>query len=237
MKKAKKRSIFLTFLGVFMFGSACILEFVILKKNVAPQKTYYEKVALRATTVIETGIKSTEINKEETSLEEEKGKEEEEDKTTLQEQEKVYDLVLPITEPVVFEKMTLKELGEKLERSLNSDLVGYGNLIATHTIELGLDPYLALAIILHETGCKWNCSTLVKSCNNVGGQKGGPSCNGGSYKAYNTLEEGIIGYLDNLYTNYYAKGYTTPETIGPRYAGSSTWVSQVQSYIAEIRAA
>ena len=55
---------------------------------------------------------------------------------------------------------------------------------------------------MHETGCTWGCSKLVKECNNVGGQKGTPSCNGGSYKAYNTLDEGIIGFLDNIYYNY-----------------------------------
>mgnify|MGYP002511620479 CR=1 FL=1 len=32
--------------------------------------------------------------------------------------------------------------------------------------------YLAVAIVLHETGCKWTCSKLVRECNNVGGMKG-----------------------------------------------------------------
>ena len=100
---------------------------------------------------------------------------------------------------------------------------------------MGLDPYLATAIILHETGCKWNCSTLVKKCNNVGGQKGKPSCNGGSYKRYDTLDEGLIGYMDNLYYNYIAKGLKTPEQIGPKYAMSKTWAGKVNKYIQEIK--
>ena len=38
---------------------------------------------------------------------------------------------------------------------------------------------LAVAISLHETGCKWTCSTLVTKCNNIGGQKGSGCGNGG----------------------------------------------------------
>ena len=39
---------------------------------------------------------------------------------------------------------------------------------------------LAVSIMLHETGCKWGCSYLVNSCNNVGGQKGS-GCGAYSY--------------------------------------------------------
>ena len=127
------------------------------------------------------------------------------------------------------------ELAEKLNRSLNSTISGKGYLIASYSLQLGIDPYMATAIILHETGCNGTCSSLVRECNNVGGQKGGPSCGGGAYKAYATLDEGIMGYLDNLYRNYYSYGLTTPETIGPKYAASTTWASQVNNYIALIR--
>ena len=105
---------------------------------------------------------------------------------------------------IVWDGLTMGELTDKLNRTLNSTLAGKGEIFATHSLELGIDPYLAVAIVMEETGCKWDCSYLVKACNNVGGQKGSPSCNGGSYKAYNSLDEGIIGYLDNLYYNYYA---------------------------------
>lgn len=142
----------------------------------------------------------------------------------------------PTPEPIVYEGMTMNELGAKLNRSLGSTLAGYGNVFATESIALGLDPYLALAIVLHETGCKWNCSTLLKQCNNVGGMKGSPGCGGGSYKAFPTLEEGIRSYLDNLYNNYYRVGLTTPEAIGPKYAESTSWAANVHSYINEIRA-
>ncbi len=128
------------------------------------------------------------------------------------------------------------ELVAKLNRSLNSTLSGKGESFAKYATELGIDPYLAVAIVLHETGCKWNCSTLLKQCNNVGGMKGSPGCNGGSYKAFSSLDEGIKAFMTNLYKNYYVQGLTTPETIGPKYAASSTWASQVRSYMNEIEA-
>lgn len=138
---------------------------------------------------------------------------------------------------IVYDNLTLDELSAKLDKSLNSTLSGQGNTFATYAVELGIDPYLSVAIVLHETGCKWNCSTLLKQCNNVGGMKGSPGCNGGSYKAFPSLEEGIKAYMDNLQRNYFSLGLTTPETIGPKYAASSTWASKVNAYINEIKAA
>ena len=137
--------------------------------------------------------------------------------------------------PVVFEDMTEEQLAEKLNRSLPSTLAGSGYIFANYTARTGMDPYLSVAIVLHETGCKWGCSDLVNSCYNVGGVKGAPGCHGGEYKAYSSLNEGINMFLDNLYYNYYARGLTTPEAINPYYAESTTWASQVGSYINEVR--
>lgn len=139
-------------------------------------------------------------------------------------------------EPIVYDDMTLTELSEKIERSLNSTVSGYGTLFASYSLEKGVDPYLAVAIMLHETGCKWECSALAKYCNNVGGQKGSPSCNGGAYRSYPTLEDGIKGFIDNLAKNYIEKGLTTPEQIGPKYAASTSWASKINAYIKSIKA-
>lgn len=134
---------------------------------------------------------------------------------------------------IVFDDMTLDELAEKLERSMNSDLKGKGRLFASYSIELGLDPYLALAITLHETGCAYSCSSLLRTHNNLGGLKG----SNGRYMSFETLDDGIKGYLDILYNRYYSKGLTTPELMNPVYAESTTWASKVNWYIQKIKAA
>ena len=138
--------------------------------------------------------------------------------------------------PVVYDGLTRDELVAKINKNLNSTLSGKGDIFVDYALSLGLDPYLATAIVLHETGCSWECSYLVKACNNVGGQKGGPSCDGGSYKAYASLDEGIKGFMDNLYNNYYALGLTTPETINPKYAASTAWAGKINYYMQMIKA-
>lgn len=137
----------------------------------------------------------------------------------------------------VYEGMTIEELSDKLNRVLGTSyLQGKGNLIATKCIELGVDPYITTAIILHETGCKYKCSNLTVQCNNVGGQKGSPTCGNGSYKYYATLDDGIVGHIENLFYRYYSRGRNTVETIGPVYAQSNTWVSKINWYVNLIRA-
>lgn len=135
---------------------------------------------------------------------------------------------------IVYDNMTMDELSEKLNRVLHSTMGGKGNLIATYTIENGVDPYLATAIILLETGCNSTCSSMVNSCNNVGGMKGS-GC--GAYASFPTLDDGIKSFIDNLNRNYYKYGLTTPETMGPKYAESKDWPIKVNNYINKIRSA
>ncbi len=134
---------------------------------------------------------------------------------------------------IVYDGLTIEELSDKINRSLNSTISGKGNLIATHSLEMGVDPYMATAIMLHETGCKWGCSYLVNACNNVGGQKGN-GC--GAYSYFNSLDEGIIAFIDNLAHNYISYGLTTPETINPKYAEDPNWSVNVNKYIEIIKA-
>ncbi len=126
-------------------------------------------------------------------------------------------------------------LTEKLNKHLKSNVLNSGSYFANYTKNTGLDPYLAVSIMLHETGCKWTCSPKVKDCNNVGGIKGKPSCNGGAYKYYETLEDGINGFLNVLYKNYYSKGLTAPELINPKYAESTSWSEKVNVYYETIK--
>lgn len=141
----------------------------------------------------------------------------------------------PTPDSVVYDGLTMNQLADKLNRSLGSSLSGTGYTFASKSLALGIDPYMAVAIVLHETGCQWDCSYLVKACNNVGGMKGSPGCGGGAYASFANLDQGIESYLNNLYKNYYAYGLTTPETIGPKYAASTSWSSKVNWYINAIR--
>ena len=135
----------------------------------------------------------------------------------------------------VFDNMTMAELTSKLNKSLNSTLTNKGDAFAKYSVKYGVDPYLALAIALHETGCSWDCSALVKKCNNVGGQKGSPGCGGGSYKSFPTLDAGIEGFIANIYNNYYKYGLDTAEKMNSKYAESNTWSVQVNKYIESIK--
>lgn len=138
-------------------------------------------------------------------------------------------------EPPVYDNLTYNELVEKINRSLSSTLSDKGSVFVEHTLAYGVDPYLAVAISLHETGCTWGCSYLVKQCNNVGGQKGGSSNQCGSYRKFNTLDEGIEGFIANLSKNYVAYGLTTPNTIGPKYAEDPAWSGKINNYINKIK--
>lgn len=136
---------------------------------------------------------------------------------------------------IVYDGMTIEELTAKLNRSLGSTMTGKGELIATYSLQRGVDPYLAMGVMLLETGCKWSCSGLVQKCNNVGGQKGSPNCSGG-YRSYPTLDDGIRGFIDNLADNYYAVGLNTPEAMNKKYAESGAWAVKVRNYMSQVQA-
>lgn len=132
----------------------------------------------------------------------------------------------------VYDGLTIEELIDKLNRTLSSDLTGMGYAYANYSIELGVDPYLAVAISMHETGCKWNCSYLAKVCNNIGGQKGS-GC--GDYAAFDTLEDGIYAFIANIKRNYVDYGLLNAEEMNHKYAEDPGWSSKVNKYIEEIK--
>ena len=130
----------------------------------------------------------------------------------------------------VYEGMTIEELSDKLNKSLGGILSGHGDVIASHSIELGVDPYVVAAIMMHETGN--GTSRIANSCFNFGGQKGS-GC--GAYKKYDTVDDGLRGIIDNLYKNYYAYGLNTVESIGHKYAESQDWPNKINWYVNKIR--
>lgn len=139
------------------------------------------------------------------------------------------------TKKIVWDNLTEEELTFKLNKNLYSTLSNTGSHFAKYTSETGLDPYLAISIVNLETGCKWGCSYLARTCNNIGGIKGSPSCNGSSYRRYDTLEEGIKSYLDLIYYNYYSIGLDDPYKMNSKYAESSTWAEKVNNYYQEVK--
>ncbi len=134
------------------------------------------------------------------------------------------------TEEVVFDNLTMNQLVEKLNRTLKSNLSGTGNLFAKYAVENGVDPYLATAIVLHETGCNWSCSAAVKNKNNVGGMM-----SSGGLIHFNSLEEGIKAFIVNLKEKYYDKGLNTPELMNKKYAANPKWHVKINSYINKIK--
>ena len=139
---------------------------------------------------------------------------------------------------IVWDGLTMEELVAKLDANLKSDLTGTGYLYAKYALQYGVDPYLAVGISLHETGCNSTCSAQVVDCNNVGGQRFQPACYaGGTYGRYDTLEEGIEGFVRNIYNNYFAYGLTTADAMQAKYVGtgSTSWAPKVNHYIEVIK--
>ena len=129
---------------------------------------------------------------------------------------------------IVFDGLTINELINKLDRNLFNELSGKGDLYAIYSLKKGVNPYLAVAISLEETGCKWNCSGLVKYCNNVGGMIGS-GCNG--YSSWPSLDDGIRAFIDNISNNYVAYGLDTAYKMNSKYAENPMWASHVNNYI------
>jgi len=148
---------------------------------------------------------------------------------------KVVDMHDEDPNAIVYDNLTKDQLAEKLEKNLNSTLKGYGKVFAEYSLKYEVDPYVATSIVLLETGCKWNCSTLVKKCNNIGGMKGKSKCSNSSYARFDTLDEGIEAFFKNLSNNYYQKGLTTPAQMNRKYAENPNWYKKVNKYVDEIK--
>lgn len=141
-------------------------------------------------------------------------------------------IAVEIERKEVYDGLTMDELVNKLNKYLKNKgrLANHGELIANQSLALGVDPYVAVAIMMHETGCNWKCSRLVENKNNVGGMKGRSG-----WQSFKTLEDGINGFLSNLSRNYYKKGLNTPEKMANKYAGgSTTWAGKIRNYMAVI---
>lgn len=168
------------------------------------------------------------VERVEKEVEEKKQKEEEEQKK-IEEQKKEEE---EKAKKISYENLTVDEIAAKLDRAFNNELKGKGYLYASYSLSKGVNPYLAAAISLEETGCTWNCSSLVKNCHNVGGMKGS-GC--GEYGYFSDLDSGIKAFIDNIYKNYVLYGLTTADTMNPKYAENPLWARNVNRYIEKIK--
>ena len=130
----------------------------------------------------------------------------------------------------VIDHFTREEIIYKLNKKLGGVLSGKGQLITDTSLKLKVDPFVAAAIMMHETGN--GTSRIANSCYNFGGQKGS-GC--GAYQRYNSVDEGLIGMISNLYRNFYSHGLTTIDSIGPRYAESSAWPAMIHYYVNRLK--
>ena len=160
----------------------------------------------------------------------------EESEDEIEEESEYIEKPEEIINEVLYDNLSEEQLLLKLEKNLKNELIGTSVNFVDYYKKTGLDPYLSVAIVLHETGCIWNCSKLVRECYNFGGMKGGDNkYKDTNYSCYSSKEEGINAYLDMLYNNYYSKGLTTPELINPKYAASLEWSVKINNYINKIK--
>jgi len=223
LREAKKVSYIILMLGILMISTGMMIN-----KN---SKDNY----LNLSQIEEIDIKNLSANTKAIFKEETNNKSESNDNLLLEsiEMETAPASVIIPPRIEVYGGMTLEEVAAQINKSLKNDITNKGMVIASKCIELGVDPFIASAIILHETGCGQNqCSNIARNCYNFGGQKGS-GC--GAYQRYNSVDEGLVGMISNLYRNYYARGLTTVETIGPRYAESNTWVSKINWYVNKLK--
>lgn len=219
MRKGKIISSLFFILGIMMISIGMVFQQeqgLKSKKNMNTEQFDLKNIAASANMIV---VKSSETKAENNNL--------------LLTEIKMETAPAAVSRVEVFEGMTIEEIAAQLNKSLKNDISGKGMVIANKCIELGVNPYVATAIILHETGCGQNqCSNIARNCYNFGGQKGA-GC--GAYKKYNSVDEGLEGMISNLYRNYYSRGLVTVETIGPKYAESDTWISKINWYVNKIR--
>ena len=219
MRKGKVISSLFFILGIMMISIGMVFQQeqgLKSKKNMNTEQFDLKNIAASANMIV---VKSSETKAENNNL--------------LLTEIKMETAPAAVSRVEVFEGMTIEEIATQLDKSLKNDISGKGMVIANKCIELGVNPFVATAIILHETGCGQNqCSNIARNCYNFGGQKGA-GC--GAYKKYNSVDEGLEGMISNLYRNYYSRGLVTVETIGPKYAESDTWISKINWYVNKIR--
>jgi len=146
---------------------------------------------------------------------------------------------IPVEEIVEYNGESFEKIGKKIEKYLvKTKLEGYGEYIAKYSVSKSVNPYLIGAMIIVNSNCSVQCNAIVEKCNNVGdltGTSGG--CFGGTYRKYNSLEDGIKDLVDYTLDNFYANDLKTPSAIYYKYGKNSAWSYKVTRYMEKIKKA
>ena len=135
-----------------------------------------------------------------------------------------------------YEGEDVDSVTSKLEKYFDkTDLYDYAKFIAEKSIKKGVNPYLIAGIVYESTSCKNECSILFKECNNVAMIKDKPGCFGGSYKAYNSVNDSILDVIDRVKNNYETKEDQIPYKIYKLFGKNSSWAFKVSNFMEEMK--
>ena len=135
-----------------------------------------------------------------------------------------------------YEGEEIDTIADKLEKTfLKTPLESHGKFIAENSVKKGVNPYLIGGIILESTACKNECTIVFKQCNNVAGLKGVPGCFGGSYKAYNSIDDSILDLISKIKNDYSDKDMQVPNKMYKSFGKNATWAFKVSNLMEEIK--
>ena len=146
------------------------------------------------------------------------------------------DNSVQIEEKTSFNGESIETVGKKIERLLKkTDLEGMGEYISRTAIRKSVNPYLIGGIILESTNCKRDCSIILKQCNNVSGMKGDPGCFGGTYKKYNSIEDGISDLVNDVSRRFETSESQVPNKMFKSYGKNATWAFKVGNFMEDLK--
>lgn len=118
---------------------------------------------------------------------------------------------------------TLEQISKKLNNKFKGALSNQGEFLAKLSIEKGMDPYLVAAISVHETAYGQSSAAVNKY------NFGGIMCSG-KLCVYDSVEHGLVSFVNVIYKNYFSKGLTTAEAMNSKYAADTTWAIKVNGH-------
>jgi hypothetical protein len=127
-------------------------------------------------------------------------------------------------------------IASKLEKYYKDTyLEGYGEKITASAINRNVDPYLIASIIYVNSKCSVECQPFVRMCNNAGGTSGNPSCLGGRYKKYKTIDESFDDLVIYIKDNFVSKDISNPYEMYKKYGKDAAWAYSVNKYYGMIK--